>query len=86
MTLREACTLVVGILDGNPTATDVYEFLAADGWRTSRASVKSTLRDLCGSAVELAAQGEGSYGGQRPNRYRPSEAARAWVREGERCG
>jgi hypothetical protein len=48
--------------------------------------VKSTLRDLCGSAVELAAQGEGSYGGQRPNRYRPSEAARAWVAEGERCG
>lgn len=78
MRLNEACTLIVAGL-GRPTATDVYEFLASDGWPTSRASVKSTLYDLLGATVELAVQGDGQHGGQKPNRYRLTEAGRAWL-------
>jgi hypothetical protein len=83
MTLREACTLAVGIVGGHPTTTDVWTFLALEGWRTSRISVGSTLRQLRGAAVEVAVQGEAGFG--HPTRWRLTEASRAWIAAGERC-
>lgn len=83
MTLREACTLAVGFL-GHPTAGEVHGFLAGDGWPVSKGTVKAALHDLRGAAIDVAVQGRSGYG--HPTRWRQTEAARAWVAGGERCG
>jgi hypothetical protein len=82
MTLREACVLAIAILGGQPSAADVWRFLAADGWQSSRGSVQATLSALRGAAVERAAPGEGWPG--CPARWRLTEASRAWIAQGDR--
>jgi hypothetical protein len=86
MTLREACTLVVGMLGDDATARNVHRFLADDGYLSPRGaapspeSVRTTLVWLSGATVEITVPGSNMGAG----RYRPSEAARAWL-TGE-CG
>jgi hypothetical protein len=87
MTLREACALVVGML-GRPTAREVHEFLAADGWPASLESTKKALYAIQGGPVEIASRGR-RYWRTRPDRWRQSEAGRAWVNgetDRRRCG
>lgn len=84
MTLREACVFAVAILGGNPATADICRFLEREGWVTSRASVRTTLGQLQGAALEITIQGSAGYG--RPTRWRLTEAARAWLAEGETCG
>lgn len=84
MPLTEACALAVGMLGDNASTSGVFRFLRLDGWDVSLSSVRSTLFHLRGAAVEVSVQGVQGYG--RPTRWRPTEAARAWVMEDERCG
>lgn len=79
MTLREACALAVAIL-GQPTAREVHQFLAGDGWPTTLMSVQQVLYHLRGGAVEVALRGAG----RRADRWRLSEAGRAWVAGADR--
>ncbi len=84
MTLIEACALVTGAL-GRPTTAEIHNFLSADSWQVSRGSVKQALRDLRGAVVDVAVQGTPSWG-RYPTRWRLTEAGRAWLAEGEKCG
>jgi hypothetical protein len=84
MTLREACVYAVAILGDLPGTPDVVRFLRGDGWPVTRASVRATLSQLCGAAVEVAVQGQPGYG--HPTRWRLTEAARSWIGEGVCCG
>ena len=83
LTLREACVFAVAIVGGTPTTADIRDFLARDGWPVSRASVRMTLGQIRGAAVEITVQGKAGYG--HPTRWRLTEAARAWLAEGEPC-
>ena len=83
MTLREACVFAIAILGGQPATADIRCFLTAEGWQASHASVRATLGQLQGAAVEIAVQGRPGPG--YPTRWRLTEAARAWLGEGEPC-
>lgn len=82
LTLRQACVLVVAMLGGEPTTTQVHEWLALDGWGATRDSVRATLEQLAakgGARIEPAApQSSG-----RPTRWRLTGVGRAWLAEAD---
>jgi len=81
VTLREACVLVTGML-GRPTARQVHEFLAGDGWEVTLGTVKQAFYRMRGGPVDVADR----QGRWAADRWRLTEAGRAWLMEGERCG
>jgi hypothetical protein len=83
MTLREGCVFAVAILGGTPSTSEIRGFLAADGWQVSRGSARGTLSQLRGAALEITEHGQAGFG--CPTRWRLTEAARAWLAEGECC-